>query len=114
MKKIINKYFIYIIFLLTIFISSFLLSIFNLLGVSKNITNIIATIVFIIICFIIGFIKGKKSNKKGYLQGFKTGSILCFILLVIGLFNISIKTIIYYSILILSSILGATVGINKK
>ena len=116
MKKIFNKFKIYIVFIGIILFSTLFLSLLNLIGITKSITNILGIIIFIMTYFITGFIKGKNSNEKGYLQGLKTGTILCLILLLLSVFNLSFsyKTIIYYLILILSSIFGATLGINKK
>ncbi|MBE6161557.1 MAG: TIGR04086 family membrane protein [Firmicutes bacterium] len=116
MKKIINKFKLYLYFILTIIISNLSLSTFNNLGLSDNITKIISIIIFIIFFFIAGFIKGKNIDKKGYIQGLKVGIKLSLILFLLSLFNYSfdIKTIIYYSILILAATLGSTFGINKK
>ena len=116
MKKIINKYKSYIVFIFIVIISNLLLSLLNLFSISNSITNILSMIVLIITYFIYGLKKGKISNNKGYIQGLKVGSILSLILLILSIFNLyfSIKTIIYYLILILSSIFGSTIGINKK
>ena len=73
-----------------------------------------AIIIMIITFIIMGFLKGKSSNNKGYLQGLKIGGILVVILFMISFFNFSLKTIIYYIILLLSSVFGAMIGINKK
>ena len=114
LKNILNKYRLYLIFITIIFGSTFILSLFNLLGISNIITNILNILIFITTYFIFGFIKGKNSNHKGYIKGLKIGIILCLILFVLGLFKFNFKTLLYYLILILSSIFGATIGINKK
>ena len=116
MKKIINKFKLYLYFLLAIVISNLALSMFNILGLRDNITKIISIIIFILFFFIAGFIKGKNVDKKGYIQGLKIGLELILILFLLSLFSFSlnIKTIIYYMILLLSSIFGSTIGINKK
>ena len=113
MKNILKKYKSYIIFIGIVFITTFILSIINLFGIS---TNILSIIILIIVYFIYGFKKGKVSDSKGYIQGIKTGSILTLILFLLSVFNLSFsfKTIIYYLILVLSSVFGATFGINKK
>ena len=89
---------------------------FNILGLRDNITKNISIIIFILFFFIAGFIKGKNIDKKGYIQGLKIGLELILILFLLSLFSFSlnIKTIIYYMILLLSSIFGSTIGINKK
>ncbi len=67
--------------------------------------------------FLGGFIMGTKSSKKGWLEGFKIGSfmILLFILInIIMIHSFHLKYLLYYFILISSSILGSIIGINKK
>ena len=68
--------------------------------------------------FVIGFEFGKKALKKGYLEGLKIGGCLIFLFLIINLIfyqtGFSLERIIYYLVLILSSMLGSMVGINKK
>ena len=59
MKKIINKFKAYFIFIGIILISVLLLSLLNTLGISKGITNIISIIIRIITFLIMGISKGK-------------------------------------------------------
>jgi len=100
--------------ILIIFISSIL----NLIGVNSTITNLILFIYNLIIFFIMGLKMGKKCASKGYLAGLKIGLVLILILFIINLITIrkifNITTIIYYLVLILSSITGGMLGINKK
>ena len=116
LKKILNKFSIYFIFIGIILVSVLFLSLLNTLGISKIVTNILSIIIMIIIFLIMGFLKGKNSDKKGYLQGMKIGGILLLILIIMGIitFDFSFKSIIYYLILLLSSIFGSMIGINKK
>ena len=116
LKKFFNKFSIYFIFIAIILISAIFLSLLNILGISKSITNILSVIIMMIIFLIMGFLKGKNSISKGYLQGMKIGGILLLILFIIGMitFEFSFKSIIYYLILMLSSIFGSMIGINKK
>ena len=84
--------------------------------------NTIATIIKIIIpilaFFIGGVLIGKKSQKKGWLEGIKLSMfvIILFILISYIGFNESfkLKSLIFYITLIISSILGSIIGINKK
>lgn len=101
---------------MTILISISILSLANILGVPKNITNILIMLIMIAIFIIFGFFKGKNTEKNGYLQGLKIGSLLILILLVLGIitFDFEFKTILYYLILLLSSIFGSMIGINMK
>ncbi len=98
---------------------SIILSLFNLFSIlyTKG-TNLFIFIVMILTLFFIGFTWGKKALKKGYLEGLKIGLCLIFLLIVINLLfyrtGFSIERIIYYCVLILSSVLGSMIGINKK
>ncbi len=71
----------------------------------------------VIVSMLIGGIYiGKKSEKKGYLEGIKIG--LAFILLIF-LFtmiskNFTFRVILYYLIILISSTVGAMIGIQKK
>ena len=64
------------------------------------------------------FYSGKNSNEKGYLVGLLTSSLLIFLMFVINSIfygiNLKLSTIIYYLILILTGVIGGTIGINKK
>ena len=83
-----------------------------------NTTSILFIILMIIIFLIMGYQFGKKANKKGYIEGLKIGLCLILVLIFINLIfynsNFSLERIIYYIVLILSSIMGSMLGINKK
>ena len=83
-----------------------------------NTTNILFMIFMTILFLIIGFKYGKTANKRGYIEGLKIGLSLILILVFINVLfchsNFSIERLIYYLILILSSIAGSMIGINKK
>lgn len=116
MKKILKKTKLYFIFIGILLISSLLLSFLNILGVSKGITTILSIIIMIITFMVMGFFKGKEAHQKGYVQGLKIGASLILILLIFGFIfsKIHLKSFLYYCILLLSSIFGAMLGINKK
>ena len=116
MKKILNKGNIYFIFLGILLITNILFSLLNLIGLSNTITNVLIMIEMIILFIVMGYFKGKNSYQKGYFQGFKIGILLLLILFVLSLItgNFSLKSLLYYLILLLSSIAGAMLGINKK
>lgn len=105
----------YAIFLILIIV---ICSILNLLGVNSTITNLILFIFNTILFFVFGFKNGKLTTSKGYLAGLKIGATFLLLLLIISLFlnknMFSITSLIYYVILILSSLLGGMMGINKK
>ena len=82
----------------------------------KTISNIILGMVLILF-FLLGYNNGKKSKNKGYLAGLKIGSIFILLLLFINLIfyrNFKLTLLFYYILLIMSSILGGMIGINRK
>ncbi len=100
---------------------SFLLiiTLLSYINVLKGNGIVIATLLIPIISIFIGsFSLGRKSNKKGWLEGIKLGAILIFIIFLIDALifkSFILKKIIYYSILLITSILGSMIGIvNKK
>lgn len=97
---------------------TFVMSLFNLLGASGEITSLIIFILNIILFFALSFINAKKKQKRGYLEGLFIGLIFILLMYLIKLIivnnSFNIATIIYYIILLLSSILGGMFGINKK
>ena len=67
--------------------------------------------------FIIGIITGKNTNNKGYLKGLLVSVVCIFILVILSLifkFTLNINSLIYYIILVISTIFGSMLGINKK
>ena len=96
----------------TLFITLF--NYFNLLN--SKIISIMKFLIPNIAIFISSYKLGKTSIKQGYLEGLKLGSIiiLIFILLTIILDSISLRSILYYLILLLFSIIGSMIGINRK
>ena len=97
---------------------TFIFTLLHYIGLLNNTTiNIIKIIIPIISMFIGGFIIGKKTGKKGWLEGLKLSLIF---LVILTLFNylglkstLSLKVIIYYLILIISTMFGSIVGVNK-
>lgn len=91
-----------------------ILSYFDLL--SDKVFNVLKLVIPIISTIVGGFFIGKSSLRNGYRQGIKFG--LVFILLsfliciIFGTFTFSI--LIFYIIMILSSMFGSMIGINKK
>jgi len=100
--------------ILSIIISTF--SYFNI--ISSNITSILELITIIISVFIGSLYLGKNSNKKGYLEGIKQGLIIIALLFLFNFLaldnNPSISNLLYYVIILITSILGSVLGINKK
>lgn len=106
------------IFLIIELAITFIISILNLLGISSGITSLIIFIFNIILFFTLSFINARKKQKGGYLEGLLIGLIfiaLMYLIKVILINNsVNITTIIYYIILLITSILGGMFGINKK
>lgn len=111
------KALLYIFVLIIVF--SLLISTLNYFDiVGSGIINIFEIISVIVSMFVGGVFIGKNSNNKGYLQGLKIGGIslvILFLLNYLGFNNsFSISTILFYLIIIVSSIIGSVVGINKN
>ena len=67
--------------------------------------------------FFLGFKNGKVSKNKGYLAGLKMGLGFIMILLIFNLIfvrSFKVSLLIYYLLLLMSSILGGMFGINRK
>ena len=78
---------------------------------------IIQFISLFIIIFIESFYLGKSKDKKGYIEGIINGSIISLFFLIINIIfkkKISIYKIIIYFIIIIISMIGSILGINKK
>ena len=101
-----------------LFIFTFIITLLNYIGIISGLTlKIIKVIIPIISYFIPGFIIGKNSDKKGWLSGIEIGLIITSILLIINVLfktETSITLILFYLGLIIISILGSILGINKK
>ena len=101
-----------------ILISSLILNIFYYFDIFNNTLYKILLIIFN--SLIIGFssyILGKNTNEKGYIEGLKFGLIIALIMFLLSLIffrNIELGMIIYYIIIIIVSVIGSMIGINKK
>lgn len=89
---------------------------FNIIGSNTN--NYIKLIFTALIMLFGGLVIGSKANKKGWLEGIKIGGIVIALMFLISYLgfdkSLSIKSIIYYIVLVLASMLGSMIGINKK
>ena len=115
LKKLAISFLITIISLLTLLFIATILNYFNLF--SYKVTHISITIIPIISLILGGLYMGKKANKKGYLEGLKLGFLFSIIVLIINIIlgeTINFKDIIFYLILIMSTIFGSMIGINLK
>lgn len=109
--------FLYIIatILILTFIITFL-SYFNIIG--DKVVSIFKIIIPIIALFIGGYYIGKRSIRKGFIEGLKLSLIFSIVLIIFNFlaFNNSFKFkyLLFYLILVISSILGSMIGINRK
>ena len=100
--------------ILTLFVTT--LNYFNILSINGiNISKIIIPIISILSG---SFYMGTNVKNKGWLEGIKLSSLVILILLIINLLifenNFEIKDLIYYIIILVSSMVGSMIGINKK
>lgn len=80
-------------------------------------SSVIKIIIPILSMFISSIILGKNTKELAYIEGIKFSIIYIIIITIIKLLtktNFDFKTIIIYIALILSSIIGAMIGINQK
>ena len=110
LKNSLKMYLVLLIYLLLISIIYY----FEILN--YKVINIISYILVILLFLILGIKVSKKIKSKGYLNGFIAGltNISIFILLSIIFNKISLNSVIYYSILILSSVIGGIIGAQEK
>ena len=106
------------IFLSGILIISFFLGLLNLIGLSYKITSAINIIIMVAMFLSFGIIEGLNADKKGFVAGFKIGFVFLLIILLINLIlfqnSFKLSAVIYYVILLFSSVFGAMIGINRK
>ena len=105
--------------LIPILILTFVITIFSYFNlINDKVVSIFKIIIPIVSMFIGGFYIGKKSNKKGYLEGLKLGLIFSIILIIFNYLaldnSFKSKYLLFYIILIISTILGSMIGVNKK
>lgn len=106
-------------FLLVVAVFAIILTIFNYYDIVTNkLFKVIKVLIPSLALFIGGYKVGNNANKKGYIEGIKLSLIVIILLFMFSYlgFNASfnISLILYYIILIISSMLGAMIGINKK
>lgn len=93
-----------------------LFSYFNIIG--EKTVSIFKIIVPIISLFIGGFYIGKRSIKKGWFEGLKLGLIFIILLIIFEFLALDIsfkgRNILYYIIIIISSMFGSMIGIGMK
>ena len=91
-----------------------ILSYFNIFN--DNITKIMKYIIPIISTFIGGIMMGNRTNKKGIIEGLRLSFIIIsiFMLFSIILSSFKLQSLIYYLIIIITTIFGSLIGVQKK
>lgn len=110
------KYFgMFIIFILVIGVMT---SLINLTGISSTFISKLGVILTAMSFFFVSAKASKNTQDKGYILGIKLGLLFIIFLVLINLIffrsKISIDRLIYYVILLASSILGGSFGKNFK
>lgn len=117
--EIIKKYsFRFLYTVLSIVISLLLITtLYHFNIISSNIYQTLKLIILLVNILISGIILGKKATSKGYLEGIKLGTfmiLLCFLITLVTGQDLKIRLLIYDSMILITSILGGMIGINKK
>ena len=79
--------------------------------------KILKIIICLLSVFINSYILGKNTLKKGYLEGLKLSLIIIpilFIITIISKKTLKFRIILYYLIILITSIFGSMLGINRK
>ena len=117
--EIIKKYsFRFLYTILSIVISLLLITtLYHFNIISSNIYQTLKLIILLVNILISGIILGKKATSKGYLEGIKLGIfmiLLCFLITLVTGQDLKIRLLLYDSMILITSILGGMIGINKK
>lgn len=115
----IKKYLFHFLFTTIIFIIFFVLltTLYHFNIISNNIYQIGKLLILLFLVLISSIILGKKASNRGYLEGLKLGIFvitLFFIMILLTNSEIKIRLILYDTIILITSILGGMIGINKK
>ena len=104
--------------LLSIIILGFILTILYYFDIiNNNIYNIMKMVIVLGVLFINALFLGKNSNKYGIVEGLKLGAIFLLVMVILKLVTNSsfdTRAIIYSIIILLTTSVGAVIGINKK
>lgn len=98
-------------------IFSFFINVLNYFDIiNRNAYKALIIFSIVFICFASSFILGFKSNSKGYLNGLIFGIIIVLLFIIISLVfkSFSYSSFIYFLVIVISSFIGGTFGINKK
>lgn len=97
---------------------SLIISVLYYFLISSKVVQVLSMVYLVLLFFVFGFRSGKKTEAKGFLAGLKVGALflaLLFLLnLILNQFQMHWITLLFYVVLLLASVLGATLGINTK
>ena len=84
--------------------------------ISFKTISIINYIVVLILFFVLGFKASNLEGRKGYLNGFLVSliTILVFLIITLIIDKIDFSKLVYFLTLIVSSVTGGIIGVNKK
>ena len=103
--------------IIPLLITMLILTILNYFNIiNYNVFNILKYITIIITLLIGSYKLGSTTKDKGYISGIKFALIIIIFILLFNYFifkEFSIKTIIYYSIILTTSIVGSITGKNR-
>lgn len=88
---------------------------FNIINPSTY--NILKIVSLLLVILINSIFLGKKAKSKGYLEGLKLSLLIIFIFIILTLLftkTFHLKYLIYYIIIMITSILGGMLGISTK
>lgn len=103
--------------IIELFILLFLITLlyyFNL--INERTYDILKLIILLFTVFINSFILGKNTKKKDYIEGIIYGIILISILLILTIIlsKVKIKLLVFYPLILITSILGSSINKIKK
>lgn len=108
---------IYLILFITIY-SSIIAILNSFLFINDQINNILCLIGISIFIFVETYNSGKQTTNKAYKTGLKNGLIAILTLIMLSIitssFDLNINRLLYYTIILVISITGSIIGINKK
>ena len=118
MSKLLNYLNYFGIFFLVIITIAIITSLINLTGINSSTINKLSIVITAISFFVMASIASHKTKERGFIIGLKLGISFVLLLLIINLIvfrsSFNIDRLIYYTILILSGILGGSFGKNIK
>lgn len=95
-----------------------IISLLYYLLLPTKIVNIFSFLYTILLFFIFGYKGGRKTENRGFLEGLKIGLLLFAVLFLFNIILFQTKfhiiRIFYYLALLFASVVGATIGINRK